>query len=90
MPPKNAARYPKPDSIAANPDASRLLTSIVSSGIVQPGDKARKWYKHLSYITASSPVSAEKFRKRFMQLLDEKYGDQTKCMPILTKIYVVS
>ena len=51
MPPKNAARYTKPDSRAANPDASRLLNSIVSSGIVQLGDKARKWDKHPSYIT---------------------------------------
>ena len=82
MPPKNAARYPKPDSIAAHPCASQLLTSIVSSGIVQPGGKARKWYKHPSYIIAFSPVSAEKFRKRFVQLLNEKYGDQTKCMLI--------
>ena len=59
MPLKYAARYPKPDSIAANPNASRLLTSIVSSGIVQPGDDARKWYSYLSHITPFSPVSAQ-------------------------------
>ena len=78
MPPKNAARYPKPDSIAANPDASSLLTSIVPSGIVQPGDKARKWYKYPSYVCAFAPVSAEKLRKRFQALLNAKYKDQTK------------
>ena len=59
MPPKNAARYPKPHSIVANSDASHLLTLIVSSGIVQPGDKARKWNKQPSYTTVLSLVAAE-------------------------------
>lgn len=49
MPPKNSARVPKADSITANPDAARVLTSIAASGIVKPGDKAGKWYKYASY-----------------------------------------
>ena len=76
--PGNAAHYPNPDSISANPDAPRLTNSIVSSGIVQLGDKERNWYKNPSYITDFAPVSAEKLRRRFIQLLNEKYGDQAK------------
>ena len=83
VPPKNQARYPKADSIAANPDASRLLTSLVSSAIVKPGDKARKWHKNPAYSTVFAPVLAEKFSKRLVQLVNEKYGDQTKSKLLL-------
>ena len=71
MPRKNAARYLTPDSIGAKPDDSQLLTSIFSSGIVQVGGKARKWYKYSSYIATFTCVSAEKWRRRFNQLLNE-------------------
>ena len=88
MPAKNTDGYPKPDSIAANSDASRLFTSIVSSSIFQPGDKARKWYSHPSYIASFAPVSTEKLSMRIIQLVNGKYGDLTKHKLILTNIYV--
>ncbi len=69
---------PKPDNIAANPAAARLLTSTITSGVVKQGDKARKWYPHPSYSSVFASVSPEKFRKRFMQVMREKYGSEGK------------
>ena len=74
MAPRGGIRNPLPDSIAANPEAARLLTSLFSRGIIKKGDKARKWHKHPTYSARFSSVALEKFRKRFVQLYNEKFG----------------
>ena len=76
MPPRGQARNPKPDSIAANPGAVRLLTSIFKKGIVKKGDKARKWHQHPTYKTEFAQIALEKFRKRYVQLYNEKFGEK--------------
>jgi len=71
MPPRKG---PKPDSIAANPDAARLITQLISSGVAKPGDKANKWYRHPSYAAKFGAVHPEKFRKRYKAVMIEKHG----------------
>jgi len=65
---------PKPDAIAANPDAARLLTQLISSGVAKPLDKANTWYKLPSYEGIFKKVHPEKFRKKSKQVMQEKYG----------------
>ena len=79
MPPRSAACFPKPDSIATNPDASRFLTLIVSSVIVQTGDKARKWYEHESYTSIFSLFAAK-------NSASDSYSSLTKNMDIKQNI----
>ena len=71
---RGPARYPKPDSINANPEAARLLTSLFTRGIIKKGDKARQWHKHPTYAAQFSNVALEKFRKRYNHLYGEKFG----------------
>ena len=63
---------PLPDSVAAHPEASRLLSNLVSSGVVQSGDTAKKWRLHPNYKKIFQHIDAEKFRKRFVKLLKER------------------
>ena len=77
--PRNQARNPKPDSVAAAPEASRLLTSLLTKGIVKSGYKARKWHQHPTYSMKFSLIAMEKFRKRFVQIYAEKHGGGTEC-----------
>ena len=79
MAPRNQARNPEPDSVAANPEAARLLTSLFTKGTVKPGDEARKWHQHPTYAIKFSKIAMEKFRKRFVQLYAEKHGGGTEC-----------
>ena len=79
MAPRNQARNPKPDSVAANPEAARLLSSLFTKGIVKPGGKARKWHQHPTYTMKFQKIAMEKFRKRFVQLYAERYGGGTEC-----------
>ena len=74
MPPRNTARNPRPDSIAANPEVERLLTSLFTKGILKKGDKARKWDQNPTYSAIFTKIAAEKFGKRFIQLHTEKFG----------------
>ena len=74
MAPRAANRNPRPDSIAANPDGARLLTSLFTRGIIKKGNKGRKWHQHPTYSTRFSSIALEKFRKRFVQLYEEKFG----------------
>ena len=79
MAPRGPARNPKPDSVAANPEAARLLASLFTKGIVKKGDKARKWHQHPTYCTKFSQIALEKFRKRYTQLYTEKFGENKDC-----------
>ena len=70
MPPR---KRPVHDSLAANPDAARLLQNLITSGTVQPNDRASEWKNHPVYSKIFAPIDTEKFRKRFKKLLEEKY-----------------
>ena len=73
MPPKR--KNPCADSIAANPQAARLLTQLFAKEVIKPGEKAAKWYNHPQYAALFSAVAQENFRKRFKTLYDEKFGE---------------
>ena len=57
MPPRNAARNPRPESIAANSESARLLTSLFTKGILKK-DKARKMHQHPTYSAIFSIMAA--------------------------------
>ena len=75
-PPKR--KNPHPDSMAANPAASRLLTRLVATGVIKSGDKAISKYRHPNYCRSFAPADPEKFRRRLRKLLAEKYGKVVK------------
>ena len=61
MTPRGPERNLKPDSVIANPEAARSLTSLFTKGIIKKGDKARKWHKHSTYSSQFSSIAMENF-----------------------------
>ena len=60
-----------PDSVAAHPEAARLLVNLISNSAVKNGDSAAKWREHPKYWNIFKGICPEKFRKRFIKLLKE-------------------
>ena len=57
-PPKR--KNPLLDSLAANPAASRTLTKLIATGVINPTDKPQTWYKHPQKCLEFGPIHPEK------------------------------
>ena len=79
MPPRAQARKLMPDSIAANTEAVRSLTSLFMKRIMRKGDKACKWHQYPTYRTEFLPIALEKFHEQYVQLYNDKYGAKKGC-----------
>ena len=73
MAPRCQARNSKPDSVAANPEAAWLRTSLFTKEIVKKDDKARKFHQLPTLSTKVSKIALGRFRKRNAQLYVEKF-----------------
>lgn len=69
---RTLSRVSKPNSIIKNPELERLLSSIASAGIVNPGEKARKWYNHPANSAAVAPVSSKNVANGSYRFLTKK------------------
>ena len=67
-----------PDSLAASPAGSRTLTRLIAAGVIKPGYKPQTWYNHPQHCQSFAPIHPDKFRKRFRNLLTEKYNTNQK------------
>lgn len=63
------------DSVDAKPKTQRTLAALVATGMTNPGDKPISWYWNKEYAPIFYNLHPEFFRKRFNNLIAEKYGE---------------
>lgn len=64
-----------PDSIAGNPQVGQLLTRLFATKKIKKETKPRSIYEDEKYKSIMAPVNWEKFRKHFMSMYKDHFGD---------------
>jgi len=91
MPPKRLYSKGRSDSVGANPEAKKLLTKLIATGVIPEDAKASDWYYMKPHAAVFNPVSLDKFRPYFRRLLNQKYGNEksSKSMKFATVLLLI-